>query len=216
MLDNLTFITNAIEFLKNRINFNATYTLPNVGDYKFSAQTDDFNGWLKCDGRILNIDEYVGLYEVIGTSFGDDGEGTFQLPNLQGRVPGVIGQSVGQDHTLGEAIGAETHTLTIDEMPVHNHAITDPGHTHNITDPGHTHSGDRYTTGVQDTDNAFGTQQAADNNFQTGNVNSSTTGITINTATTGITVNNRGGGQPHNNMQPTIYIGSMFIFSGSI
>ena len=215
MLENITIFAHAIDFLKQRINFNAKFTMPRVGDYKFSAQTTDLNGWLLCDGRTLLVEEYPGLYEVIGNNFGDDGEGTFNLPDLRGRVAAAIGQSIGASHPLGQSLGEEEHTLTINEMPSHNHTITDPGHVHGITDPGHTHTGDRYPAGTQDTDNAFGTETAADNALTTGTVNSSTTGITVNSATTGITINNRGGGAAHNNMQPTVYIGAMFIFAGA-
>lgn len=215
MLENITLFAHAIEFLKQRINFNAKFTMPRVGDYKFSAQTTDLNGWLLCDGRALDIADYPGLYEVIGTTFGNNGAGTFRLPNLRGRVPAAIGQSVGTNHTLGQSLGEEEHTLTINEMPTHNHGVTDPSHSHNITDPGHIHTGDRYPGGVQSTDNAFGTESAAQEWMTTGSVNSSTTGITINNATTGISINNTGGSQAHNNMQPTTYIGSMFIFAGA-
>lgn len=195
-MEDIHQIVHAVETLKIRTNYNAYYTLPHVGDYKFSARTANFHGWLKCDGSTLNVEDYPELYEVIGTSFGDDGEGTFNLPNVRGRVPAAIGTSTAGNHTLGERIGAETHTLTIDEMPSHNHTITDPGHTH---------TGDTYRTGNQSTDNAFGTETAA---------NETTTTDSVDSAFTGITINNTGGGQSHNNMQPTIYIGSLFIFGG--
>lgn len=194
----LSQIPHNIETLRIKMNERAYFSMPHVGDYKFSARTDDYNGWLKCDGRELNAADYPYLFEIIGTSFGyGEGEGTFLLPNCQGRVAAAIGQVLGgASHAMGHEVGAETHTLTIDEMPTHNHAITDPGHIH---------GGDTYSAGVQSTDNAFGTEQAADNNTVDGNTAS---------ATTGITINNRGGSQPHNNMQPTIFIGNMFIFGG--
>ncbi len=195
-MEDIHRIVHGIETLRLRTNYNSFYTLPHVGDYKFSARTANFHGWLKCDGSALNIEDYPQLYEVIGTSFGHNGAGTFRLPNCSGRVPAAIGTSTAGNHTLGQSIGAETHTLTVNEMPSHNHTINDPGHYH---------TGDTYRSGNQSTDNAFGTESAADTGVSTDNVDN---------AFTGITINNNGGGQAHNNMQPTIYIGSLFIFGG--
>jgi microcystin-dependent protein len=195
-MEDIHRIVHNIETLKIRSNYNAFYTLPHVGDYKFSARTADFHGWLKCNGAALNIADFPQLYAIIGTTFGNNGAGTFRLPNASGRVPGAIGTSTAGNHTLGQAIGAETHTLTIDEMPTHNHTITDPGHIH---------SGDTFRSGTQNVNNVAGADNAADEGVSTDNVDS---------AFTGITINNRGGNQAHNNMQPTIYIGSLFIFGG--
>jgi microcystin-dependent protein len=186
-----------MELMRTSLNYRTYYTIPHIGEYKFSARQTDYNGWIKCDGRALSTTEYAGLYDVIGTTFGDNGPGTFRLPNIQGRVPAAIGTSTASNHPMGEMVGAEKHTLTIAEMPSHNHTITDPGHTH---------TGDKYPSGVQSTDNAFGTETAAQETMTTGSVN---------TATTGITINNTGSNIPHNIMQPTIFIGNMFIFSGT-
>lgn len=194
MFSSLPQLAQGFHQLADMVNHRTYYSIPHVGDYKFSAQSTDFHGWLKCDGRLLNVAEFPVLYDVIGTSFGDDGEGTFALPNVRGRVPGAIGISTASNHVLGQEIGAETHTLITDEMPAH---------THTITDPGHIHSGDTYRTGTQGVTDGF--SSAADEGTDTDNVNS---------ATTGITINSTGGGLPHNNMQPTVYIGSMFIFCG--
>lgn len=195
-MEDIHRIVHNIETLKIRTNYNAFYTLPHVGDYKFSARTEDFHGWLLCDGSPLMIATFPQLYEVIGTSFGNNGAGTFRLPNATGRVPAAIGASTAGNHPLGEVFGAETHTLTVNQMPSHNHTITDPGHIH---------SGDTYRSGTQNVNNVAGADNAADEGVSTDNVDS---------AFTGITINNNGGGQAHNNMQPTIYIGNLFIFGG--
>lgn len=196
-MEDIHQIVHAIESLKIRTNYNAYYTLPHVGDYKFSARTTNFHGWLKCDGSALQIEDYPELYEVIGTSFGHNGAGTFRVPNVRGRVPAAVGTSTAGNHILGETIGAETHTLIVNEMPSHNHTITDPGHFH---------TGDTYRSGTQDVTNIAPNANAADE----GVLNDGT----VDSAFTGITINNNGGGQPHNNMQPTIYVGSLFIFGG--
>lgn len=181
--------------LQAMVNHRTYYTIPHVGDFKFSARPVDYHGWMKCDGRPLNIDEFETLYDIIGTSFGNNGAGTFRLPNVQGRVPAATGTSTAGNHPLGQSMGAETHTLTTDEMPSHNHTITDPGHLH---------SGDTFSSGTQDVGGTGNT--AADDTTSSDNVDS---------ASTGITINNNGGGLPHNNMQPTVFIGNMFIFAGT-
>lgn len=192
----ITDLAHGIQSLKTAVNYRAYYTIPHVGDYKFSVRNDDYHGWLKCDGRALSNQDFPTLYNIIGTNFGTAGGDTFRLPNLQGRVPGAVGTSTASNHPLGQAIGAETHVLTIGELPSHNHGVTDPGHFH---------TGDTFNGNNQSTDNAFGTETAADNSLTNGNVDS---------ATTGITINNTGSNLPHNNMQPTLFIGNMFIFSG--
>jgi len=167
-----------------------------VGDIKMSVYNGDFYGWLKCDGRSLSRTTYADLFAVISTSFGSADGDSFNLPDCRGRVLGGLGQGSGlTNRTLGNTVGAETHTLTTAEMPSHNHEITDPGHTHTYVNQ----------VGDQNTDNAFSTETAADQ-FDY----SQTTG----SSTTGITVNNAGGGNAHNNMQPTLFISHVYIYSG--
>lgn len=172
------------------------YIKPNmVGDIKYSVHTFDHSGWIKCDGRTLNKTDYTDLFDLIGTTYGEPSPTTFKLPDLRGRVIGNIGQGTGlTNRSSGTLIGAETHTLTIGEMPSHNHTINDPGHTHGYVN----------NVGDQNTDNAFASETAADQVDYNQTTGSSTTGITI---------NNTGGGGAHNNMQPTAFIGNYFIFA---
>lgn len=167
-----------------------------IGDLKHSAQNIDHNGWLKCDGRAISRERYFQLFEVIGTNFGvGDGSNTFNLPDTRGRVLGSIGTGTGlSSRTLGQNVGSETHTLTTNEIPSHTHGVTDPGHTHSYVN----------NVGDQNTDNAFATETAADQVDYNQTTGSSATGITI---------QNTGGGQAHNNMQPTTFIGNVFIFA---
>lgn len=81
-------------------------------------------GWLLCDGSAVNRTTYAALFAVVGTAFGaGDGSTTFNLPNLMGRVP--VGRDSGQSEfdTLGETGGEKKHTLTINEMPAHDHNL---------------------------------------------------------------------------------------------
>jgi len=167
-----------------------------TGDLKYSVLTEDHHGWLKCDGRALSRTLYSKLWDAIGTAFGSgDGSTTFNLPDCRGRVLGVVGQGAGlTNRTIGSSVGAETHTLTVDEIPSHSHGVTDPGHTHTYVN----------NSNNQNTDNAFASETAADDNDL-----SQTTG----SSTTGISINNTGGGGAHNNMQPTIFASSIFIFA---
>jgi microcystin-dependent protein len=178
-----------------------------VGDTKFSMVGIDHLGWLICDGRTLNIADYYFLYQVLKSSFGGNAT-TFNLPNPAGRVLGVIGTGAGLTaRAAGTAVGEETHVLTIPEMPTHNHTITDPGHTHTgTTDPAG--FGTNSLSVVDSTFAVHTSTDVADNN------SNHTHTFTTNSSTTGITINNTGGSQAHNNMQPTLFIGNLFIYCG--
>jgi len=81
-------------------------------------------GWFPCDGRLLPIAQFDVLFTLIGTTYGGDGNTTFALPDLRGRVP--IGQGTGAGltpRTIGESAGAETVTLSGTQLPPHTHAI---------------------------------------------------------------------------------------------
>ena len=98
-------------------------TLP-IGSIVPYGTTTAPTNWLVCDGSAVSRTTYANLFAVIGTSFGSgDGSTTFNLPNLKGRV--AVGQDTSDTSfdTIGETGGEKTHTLTIQEMPVHNHAI---------------------------------------------------------------------------------------------
>ncbi|MEM4711396.1 MAG: tail fiber protein, partial [Candidatus Woesearchaeota archaeon] len=80
------------------------------------------SGWLICDGSAVSRTTYSALFAVIGTTYGvGDGSTTFNLPNLKGRVPVGLDTSQTEFNTLGKIGGEKTHTLTISEMPSHDH-----------------------------------------------------------------------------------------------
>ncbi len=211
--------------IRSIANYNA-HQRPTVGDTKTSVVSVDHIGWLKCDGRQLSTSEFSALFSVLGYSFGGSGS-SFALPDPQGRVAGYVGQSVGNDWQLGDASGAETHTLTIAEMPSHNHGtdasdtvvgnnLTDAsgGHTHTINDPGHTHSYFNQPNTVNPA-TSLTTTDVADNVNVNQTTGSSTTGITINPVTNHQHhIATQGGGDEHNNMQPTLFLGNLFIYCG--
>ena len=84
-------------------------------------------GWALCNGQLLPINQNQGLFSLLGTTFGGDGQVTFALPDLRGRSP----LHVGSGHTLGERGGEQGHKLTIEELPTHGHAVRATGNTGN-------------------------------------------------------------------------------------
>jgi microcystin-dependent protein len=209
-----------------------------VGDTKMSALSLDHMGWLICDGRTFYKSEFPFLFDVIGYSFGGSGD-SFVLPNPAGCVPGFIGTGVypinganlgPTPRELGDLLGQETHILTMPELATHNHGVEATGGSNtsdNTTipwiDPGHTHAGTTnaagFGTSTQNITSVAGGGgdhiDAADN---TGN---HTHTFTTNSSQTGLTdpghhhvINPSGSNLPHNNMQPTIFLGNLFMYSG--
>ena len=78
-------------------------------------------GWMFCEGQLLPISENETLFQLIGTTYGGDGESTFQLPDLRGRLPIHQGTFAGNTFQLAETGGAEEITLTVQQIPVHTH-----------------------------------------------------------------------------------------------
>lgn len=217
--------------------FQSATQRPMVGDTKTSMVRADHLGWMLCDGRTLSIAEYRTLFAVLGYDFGGSGS-SFNLPDARGHVMGLI--NVDNEYTDastnvsgwvdGDVSGEETHVLTIAEMPSHRHGDVDVSgntdgsgntslnglHNHTLNDPGHTHS---YENNInnQATDNAFSTETAADDADLSKITGSSFTGITLDPSGNHRHEAHRtGGSQPHNNMQPTVFLGNLFIYSGRV
>jgi microcystin-dependent protein len=167
--------------------FDTATTSNYVGDMKFSAQTASHGSWLLCNGASVSTTTYSGLFALVGYAFGGSGA-NFTLPDLRGRAPGAIGAGSGlTTRALGDTVGAETVTLSSAQIPAH---------THNIIE---------VATGVHLTASV-----GASLNGSTGipYANSGGSGDAF------IATNNTGGGGSHNNMQPTLFIGNYFIYSG--
>ncbi len=226
--------------LRSPFNLSA-HLRPTVGDQKISFTSVDHMGWMLCDGRTLSTTDYGLLFGVIGYIFDTDLSGTssFRLPDFRGTVPGIAGQpSFSNDsnnvnpttYAIGTRTGEQRHKLTIDEMPSHKHGSVDVSgntngdgvtsnnglHNHEITDPGHTHP---YSNQSQ-TQTIFAaatptTIDAADNVATSNNTGSNVTGISIiNNGLHNHYIGSTGGSNYHNNMQPTLFGGNMFIYSG--
>jgi len=84
-------------------------------------------GWALCAGQLMAISQNTTLYNLIGTTYGGDGQSTFALPNLQGRIPVHQGSSGGGNYVIGQTGGAETVPLTLNQYPIHNHNLIGSG-----------------------------------------------------------------------------------------
>lgn len=156
-------------------------------------------GWALAYGQAVpRTGTYANLFAIIGTTYGaGDGSTTFNLPDLRGRVIAgrdnmggtaanrlTTGGSGVNGAALGGNGGAETHTLSTAQMPVHSHGTNDPGHTHAFNNG--------YAAYTNQTTQTWGGGSA-------GGITAS--GLAPNV--TGITIQNAGSGQAHNNTQPT-------------
>src|SRR5919202_6439989 len=92
---------------------------PYVGEIRMFAGNFAPAGWMFCEGQLLPISENETLFQLIGTTYGGDGESTFALPDLRGRIP--VHQ--GSGFILAETGGVEQVTLTVNQMPAHGHSL---------------------------------------------------------------------------------------------
>src|SRR4051812_30135437 len=104
---------------------------PYVGEVRMFAGNFAPAGWMFCEGQLLPISEYETLFNLIGTTYGGDGQSTFALPDLRGRLP--IHQ--GNGFTLAETGGVEEVTLTVSQIPSHTHSLLASQNTGTGTNP---------------------------------------------------------------------------------
>ncbi|HEX3153388.1 MAG TPA: tail fiber protein [Candidatus Angelobacter sp.] len=158
---------------------------PFVGEIRMFAGNFAPAGWAFCNGALIPIDQNDTLFQLIGTTYGGDGETTFALPNLQSRIP----VHVGPGFALGQSGGAETVTLTASQIPAHSHVPQGQSGTGNLGDP---------TGGVW--------AQPS-----TGTVYSSAApSLTMDPAAIG----SAGGSQPHDNMVPFLVVNFILSLFG--
>ena len=141
-------------------------------------------GWAFCNGQILSIAQNSALFSLLGTTYGGNGQTTFALPDLRGRVPIHAGQGPGlSPYNLGQVSGAETTTLLATNLPAHNHGIS-------------------ASSGAQTTNRPNNGYLAAGNRYAT-----SPNATMAPTATTGA-------GQPFNNVQPYLTLNFIIAIEG--
>src|SRR5690242_20350622 len=105
---------------------------PYVGEIRIFAGNFAPAGWMFCEGQLLPISENETLFQLLGTTYGGDGESTFALPDLRGRIP----LHQGNGFTLAETGGVETVTLTVSQIPAHSHPLLASTSVGNDANPG--------------------------------------------------------------------------------
>lgn len=193
-------------------------TLPQPGDYKFTASRTPPGGWLLCDGRAVGRGVYAALFAAIGTDAGPgDGSSTFNIPDLRGCVPMGAGQGPGLTPRVnGQRLGAEVHALSVEQMPSHGHSVYDPGHAHAVADPGHGHG--LYSLVLGNSGAGPGNAGLANasagggywNWHNGGVIEPRGVGVGIHGAGTGVSLYGAGGSTSHPNVQPSV-VGSFYI-----
>ena len=96
---------------------------PFIGEIRMFGGNFAPAGWMFCNGQLVPISQYPALFNLIGTTYGGDGQNTFARPNLAGRIP--IHQGTG--FVIGQLAGEENHTLTTNEIPAHSHTVNAKG-----------------------------------------------------------------------------------------
>jgi microcystin-dependent protein len=158
-------------------------------------------GWALCNGQLLPISQNTALFSLLGTTYGGDGKATFALPDLQDRAPmhqglgpGMTGPNPSQPGTpydLGVAGGADSVTLSLQETPVHNHAMR--AHTTDIAD-----------TNVPNPNASFA-KSSGGTLYQTGQPNTQ-----LSVQALGI----QGSSLPHNNLMPYLVVNFCIALQG--
>jgi microcystin-dependent protein len=143
-------------------------------------------GWALCNGQTLPINQNQALFALLGTMYGGNGQTTFMLPNLRGRVP----ISFGSGHTLAEAAGSTAVTVNIQQLPTHLHAL----------------QASTATAGTNAPDNTTLLGGSAPNDLYNGPANLSP----LNAGS----VTSVGGSQPHNNMMPYLTLNFIIALQG--
>jgi microcystin-dependent protein len=109
-------------FLKTKLKFKIM-AQPYVGEIRMFAGNFAPAGWQFCDGSLLAISENETLFQLIGTTYGGDGQSTFALPDLRGRAPLHLGSTGNTTFTLAETGGVESVILTTQQIPAHTHTM---------------------------------------------------------------------------------------------
>lgn len=166
-----------------------------TGEIRMFAGNFAPQGWAFCDGQLLSATQYNTLFTVIGYTYGGNGQGTFALPDLRGRLPMHQGQGPGLTfRVLGESNGAERVTLLPGQLPAHNHLISASNVASNSSSP-------------QGNYLAVTTDSSTGSTYDT---YSGTPNTTMNVASVSATGNNL----PHDNMPPYQCLSFIICLSG--
>lgn len=161
---------------------------PYVGEVRLFGGNFAPAGWMFCEGQLLPISEYETLFNLIGTTYGGDGQSTFALPDMRGRLP----MHFGNGYVLAETGGAEEVTLTVNQIPSHTHPLVGMAPTGAAPQGNATHQTPVAHMPAGGTIKAFATTSP---------------NVLMNAAA----VDSVGGSQPHTNMMPYVCIN--FIIS---
>jgi microcystin-dependent protein len=164
-------------------------TQPYIGEIRMFGGNFPPLGWEFCQGQLLPIATNDVLFQLIGTTYGGDGQSTFALPDLRGRVPVHAGTRSGRTYNLSEAAGVETVTLTVQQLPAHSHALLASDVLGTTPNPG----------GEVLTESSTATM------FATGSPTSTMAPASVGPA---------GGSQPHENRQPFLCIDFIIATEG--
>jgi microcystin-dependent protein len=152
------------------------------------------DGWLPCDGRLVSIAQYTALYQLIGTTYGGDGQATFALPNLSGRVALDQGQGPGlSPRVIGQVGGSEVVSLSSNQVGAHSHGLI--------------------ASSKVGSSNTPGTATALAQNAQT--LVNAYSSAAANTSLTAASIGPAGTGQPHENRQPFLAINYVIAWQGA-
>jgi microcystin-dependent protein len=171
---------------------------PYLGEIRAVGFTFAPVGWLSCNGQLMQIAEYDALFALIGTTYGGDGQTTFALPDLQGRVGvGAMAQGPGlSSYSLGQKQGTENVTLLATQLPLHSHPYS---------------ASVAATTTGGSNDPAGRFPGAATKNMY---ANAPTAGVTMAAGALTGTSGAAGGSQPHTNLQPTLGLNYIIAVQG--
>src|SRR5690349_20241015 len=117
---------------------------PYVGEIRMFAGNFAPAGWMFCEGQLLPISEYETLFNLIGTTYGGDGQSTFALPDLRGRIP----IHWGNGRILAESGGTESVTLTVQQIPAHSHPLMASADLATLPDPANSVLAQSRTAGI--------------------------------------------------------------------
>lgn len=158
---------------------------PYIGEIRIFAGNFAPQGWATCDGQLIAISDNDTLFNLIGTTYGGDGQTTFALPNLAARLPIHTGSNGTSTYALAENGGVTSVTLTQNQIPNHTHPVAADGNAATTSNPS----------------NAYFAASATAKIYTVPNSSANPGPPIFHTMNPGM-LQSQGGSQPHDNMQP--------------